>query len=273
MSYSAVMVHMDLDQSNDARLQIAGSLAARFDAALIGVAAAAPAEYAGDVSADTKAVLDRKALVDRMAGLEWSFRALAEKYVSDIEWRCGFARPADYVAAQARAADILVAGTLQRGAAFDRMRSLDPAELVMKAGRPVFMIPPDVAWLKTKTMLVAWKEGREARRAVWDALPLLRCAQEVNVVAIAEGATTPEQLRPQVNDVVAWLGRHDILGFGMVPEPVGSAADQLAIMASEMDADVVIAGAFSRAQITERVFGGVTQSILTRTNRCTFLAH
>ena len=40
MSYSTLMVHLDLDRSNDARLQIAGELAERFDARLIGIAAA-----------------------------------------------------------------------------------------------------------------------------------------------------------------------------------------------------------------------------------------
>ena len=39
MTYATVMVSLALDQSNEARLQVAGELAERFEAAIIGVAA------------------------------------------------------------------------------------------------------------------------------------------------------------------------------------------------------------------------------------------
>ena len=275
MSYSTVMVHVDLDHANDARLQIAGRLAARFDATLIGVAAGepGPTDHVEGAYLDARTARNRKALEERMINAEWRFRSVAERHVSDIGWRCALARPTDYLAQEARAADLLVTGTLQKGADFDPLSSPDPGDLAMKAGRPVLIIPPDVAWLQTRIMMVAWKDSREARRAIWDALPLLRCAQEVNVVAIPEGDADRADLRPQVDDVVSWLGRHGIAGFGMVPEPTESLAEQIAAIASELDADVVVAGAYSRARIAERIFGGVTQSILTRTTTCALLAH
>ena len=42
MSYRSLMVHVELDPSNDSRLTVAGMLAASFDASLIGIAAADP---------------------------------------------------------------------------------------------------------------------------------------------------------------------------------------------------------------------------------------
>ena len=39
MSYATLMVHLDLDQENDARLSVVGDLAERFTARVIGVAA------------------------------------------------------------------------------------------------------------------------------------------------------------------------------------------------------------------------------------------
>jgi hypothetical protein len=63
MSYATLMVHLDLDRSNDTRLRIAGELAARFDARLIGVAAGdiqAPLYFAeGNIASD---LLDRNRL-------------------------------------------------------------------------------------------------------------------------------------------------------------------------------------------------------------------
>ena len=40
MSYATLMVHLDIDRPNAARLQIAGELAERFEARLIGICAA-----------------------------------------------------------------------------------------------------------------------------------------------------------------------------------------------------------------------------------------
>ena len=42
MTYSSVMVHLDLDEPNDARLHVAGDLAEQFDAKLIGIACCQP---------------------------------------------------------------------------------------------------------------------------------------------------------------------------------------------------------------------------------------
>ena len=48
MTFSTLMVHLELEHSNDARLRIAGELAEQFNAKLIGIAAAnpQPAHYA-----------------------------------------------------------------------------------------------------------------------------------------------------------------------------------------------------------------------------------
>ena len=50
MTYATVMVSLALDQPNEARLQVAGELAERFESAIIGVAAAqfAPPLYFTD---------------------------------------------------------------------------------------------------------------------------------------------------------------------------------------------------------------------------------
>ena len=42
MTFSTLMVHLELEHSNDARLRIAGDLAEQFDAKLIGIAACDP---------------------------------------------------------------------------------------------------------------------------------------------------------------------------------------------------------------------------------------
>ena len=47
----------------------------------------------------------------------------------------------------------------------------------MAVGRPVLVVPPGLERLGLGCAVVAWKETREARRAVHDALPLLSLAE------------------------------------------------------------------------------------------------
>ena len=47
----------------------------------------------------------------------------------------------------------------------------DPSDLLMQAGRPIIVVPPALEWFDFRSVLVAWKDVREARRAVLDALP------------------------------------------------------------------------------------------------------
>jgi len=85
------------------------------------------------------------------------------------------------MARAARAADLIVVSPRTQGG---RARRVDPAEIVMTAGRPVLIVPDGAHLLRAKTIVIAWKDTREARRAVADALPLLRRAEEVIVQAV-----------------------------------------------------------------------------------------
>ena len=48
------------------------------------------------------------------------------------------------------------------------------------------MVPPEADRLVLKSAMVAWRDAREARRAVSDALPLLRKVEEVAVVELIQ---------------------------------------------------------------------------------------
>ena len=144
-----------------------------------------------------------------------------------VEWRGTLANPTSYVAQQARAADMIITGTNRDGWALDPARRLDPSALVMQVGRPVFFVPPEVERLNLTTALVAWKDTREARRAVWDALPLLQKAKEVTVAEVVEDEEGRGAARNRVDDVAGWLARHGVIADAIVPEAIGNAGEQL----------------------------------------------
>jgi nucleotide-binding universal stress UspA family protein len=275
MTYSSLMVHLDLYQPNDARLHVAGDLAEQFDARLIGIACCQPQPpvYAdGTFAQGIVRQLEAEAN-EKMNELEQRFRIAYQNRIKDIEWRRAYAQPADYVAREARAVDLVVTGADRIGGLSDPLWRLDPSELVMKLGRPIMIVPPEVNYLKLTSVVVGWKDTREARRAVVDALPLLQRAKEVTVVEIIEDDDDRHAAGHRVSDVAAWLGRHRVDACHMVPNLRGNAVEQLATHVSDIGADLIVAGAYGHSRLREWVFGGVTRDLITRAKVCSLLSH
>src|SRR5262249_46355443 len=154
VNYSTLMVHLELEHQNDARLQIASELAEQFDAKLIGIAASEPhpTYYSEGPLAQRMIEQEAEAVTKRMAEAEARFLAVAEKRARKIEWRSASDRPTDFVAREARAADLIITGSIRGASLLDAPYQLDPGDLVMKAGRPIFVVPPEVEFLKLKNV-------------------------------------------------------------------------------------------------------------------------
>jgi nucleotide-binding universal stress UspA family protein len=145
----------------------------------------------------------------------------------------------------------------------------------MQAGRPVLVVPDTVNWLDLRSVLVAWKDTPEARRAIAAALPLLRKAKDVIVAEIPEGEGGQSAAASRVRDVVGWLSRHGISASERVPE-LNEPRDpvvQLEEIAGAAGASLIVAGAYGHSRFRELILGGMTQHLLTQTGRCTLLSH
>jgi len=269
------MVHLDLHQPNDARLHVAGDLAEQFDAKLIGIASCQPkpSVYADGAFAQELVQKLQREAGEKLIALEHLFKTAFQNRIEDIEWRTSFASPTDYVAREARSADLVITGSNRGGAFLDPMWRPDPSELVMNLGRPMMVVPPEVDRMKLSSVVVGWKDTREARRAVVDALPLLQKAREVTVVEIIENDDDRSGAGRRVSDVVAWLGRHQVDACHMVPTHRGNAVEQLATHASDIGADIIVAGAYGHTRLREWVFGGVTNDLITTSRHCSLLSH
>jgi nucleotide-binding universal stress UspA family protein len=277
MTYASVMVSMAVNQPNEARLELAGQLAERFEADLIGIAAAQftpPLYFTDGQPAQTLIEEGEASIKHRLAELERQFRAANKNRARNLEWRCAVDFPARYVLQEARCADIIVSGG-QSPAFSDSFTLASPKDLVMQAGRPLLLVPDSAQWLDLRSVLVAWKDTGEARRAIIDALPMLRKAKEVTVAAIPEAATGRLATISQVRDVLGWLSRHGIIASERVPEinERENAAVQLDEIAGNIGANLIVAGAYGHSRFRELILGGVTQHLVTQTNRCALLSH
>ena len=273
MNYKSVMVSLALDKPNDACLAIAGDIAERFEARVVGIAASdlRPALYFAEGNHAEKLLVQEQAGVrKRLSELEMEFRTSVLRRAKSVEWRSTLGLPVPYVIQEARAADILVVGARPE-VIVDPCAAADPNHLVMQAGRPLIVVPPTSQWLDLRSVLVAWKDAREARRAVLDALPILAAAKDVTIVEIPEGGAHSDALS-HVEDVAAWLLGHGIVASTIVPEAKGKAAEQLDEIAANVGAGLVIAGAYGHSRLREWVLGGVTRHLTRESQRCAFLS-
>ena len=275
MTYATVMVGLSIDQPNEARLEIAGQLAERFGARIIGITAAEfspPLYFTSGEQAQKLLDQGRAAIKNRLAELESEFRAAMQNRVTEVEWRCAEDFPSRYIVQQARASDIIVVGEADRGIIADPFVQVSPSDLVMQTGRPLLVVPDACSWLDLRSVLIAWKDTAEARRAVADALPMLRKASDITIVEVVEELADRAAALSRLKDVAAWLSRHGVSASEQVPEECGEASAQLERVASEVGAGVVVAGAYGHSRLREWILGGVTRRLLNPSNRCSLLS-
>src|SRR5438876_6581597 len=274
MDYKTVMVGLAMDRRNDACLRVAGDVAERFGARIIGVAASdiRPPMYFAEGDFAQKLFDEEVAAIERrLSELEAEFRASVERRATAVEWRSARTLPVPYMLQQARAADILVIGARPE-TLVDPSAAADPSDLLMQAGRPLIVVPSTVEWLDLRSVLVAWKDVGEARRAVFDALPILAAAKEVTIAEILEQDGRRADALARVADVAAWLRSHGIAANTVVPEKAGGVTGQIENIAVNVGAGAVIAGAYGHSRFREWVLSGVTRHLATESRRCAFLS-
>lgn len=275
MTYKTVMVGLTLGQPNDARLEVAAQLAERFDARVIGAAAAEfspPLYFTEGEPAQRLIDQGRVAVKNRLEELESAFGAAMQNRALEVEWRCAEDFPTRFIVRQARACDIIVVGESSRGGLADPFVQVNPSDLVMQVGRPLLVVPDACTWLDLRSVLVAWKDTAEARRAVSDALPLLRKSTDITIVEIVEDEADRAAALLRIGDVVAWLSRHGVRASQQVPRQSGDAASQLERVAADVGAGVVIAGAYGHSRLSEWMLGGVTRRLINPGNHCSLLS-
>ena len=267
MSYVRLMVVQELDPALDDRLRIACGLAHKLGSELVGITSV---DLLDDFSYDKVIapglfVEHRQKVEARARAAEETFRSNARAWQLDSGWRVSLARRLEeFVAAEARSVDLVVAGVA-------RASDVNPADLIMSVGRPVLVVPPEAEELRFKTAIVAWKETRESRRAVADALPLLRAYETVHVIEIA-AKDEMANARTHVDDVADWLKRQGISSLPSVRETAGETSIELAERAFIEGADLIVAGAYGHSRMREWVLGGVTRDLLTRIPCCALLS-
>jgi len=260
--YATLLVHVEPGHAANHRVAVAAMLARDLDARLIGLGAETfdsyPASDAltGFGGGEWLALMQEQVNTDLQLA-EQAFRRDAAG--CELEWRSAQDSPSLAMARAARAADLLIASPPGKAG---KARAIDPAELVMTAGRPVLIVPEVSRHLRAKAIVVAWKDTREARRAVADALPFLRRAEEVIVQSVCPESEN-DSAAFVTGDVAATLKRQGVAARPTVAHGRNEeVVDILQRTAALAGADLIVAGAYGHSRAREWMFGGVTESLL-----------
>jgi nucleotide-binding universal stress UspA family protein len=272
MSYASIMVAVDDGRHARARVRLAADLAHRLGARLVGVGACMPEypRFYGETASPIDLIFDqiRLAALDRLASTEQAFRnaaCLNER----VTWRSALDFPVRFLEQQARAADLVVLGRHADDEGADPTVTLAVGDALMSVGRPTLVVPPSIEHLEANRILIGWKNTPQTRRAVSDAMPLLRRAEAVQVMRVAEGADLAE-----VEDVVRFLALHDVNARAHLAEPSGwTVADDLQSAAAGFGADLIVTGAYGYSRMREWFFGGVTRDLLAAASVCCLMSH
>src|SRR5204862_5422620 len=108
------------------------------------------ADFVGGEEADKPQVEEISTWLGRLGD---QFRSQAGD--NRAEWRAAVDFPTDFVVRQARAADLVVVGPDRTG---DYYRSLDPGTVIVKSGRPVFLVPSGLDAPHAQLTLIVWKK-------------------------------------------------------------------------------------------------------------------
>ena len=267
MTFRTIMVQLDVDAAAEPRLKFASELARQFEADLIAVAAAearfvVPVGDDGIVAADAMR-WQIEEIEARLIALEREFQSMTADNPR-ASWRGYVGDPTRLLASHARAADLIVVGSPGPAVIGDHNRTVDQGALILSAGRPILLASADLAPVRYESAVVAWKDTREARRAVVDAMPFLTKAQHVVVVTVENDEGKPA--RESAADVVLYLMKHGVKARSEVMDVGDSlAADALAEVASEIGANLIVSGGYGHSRLREWALGGVTRSLLRET--------
>lgn len=175
------------------------------------------------------------------------------------------------LAAEARTADLFI-GTRPYGTAGGDERIEE--EVLFKSGRGCLLVPPGgTSPASYDTIFVAWKNTREAARAVAEAVPFLQHASQVIVGLVEEeGASEQFGVEPGT-DIGRYLSRH---GVAAEIRPINGwvyAGEALLNEAQRTGAQMIVMGGYGHSRFREWVLGGATRHLLTHASVPVLIAH
>jgi nucleotide-binding universal stress UspA family protein len=168
----------------------------------------------------------------------------------------------DAIGRRARYADLTVVGPEMLAREMLKDKVVEGA--LFSSGKPLLLVPEGSRpTLKPKRVMIAWDSRLEASRAVREALEILARAEEVRIVLVDPAEGESGQGSEPGADVATYLARHGAkVTVDRLPSQGKTVAAMLRQHAVDTAAELLVIGAYGHSRLRERIFGGVTKSML-----------
>lgn len=184
-------------------------------------------------------------------------------------WREETGSVAEVLIRHGRLCDVVAAarparkkGSVLRSPAGENMESL-----LLRAGRPILMVPPGWSAHKVERAAFAWNESLEASRALAMTMPWLTQMDEVTVLL-------SRKREAGIPELTEYLSLHGVsANVKFLPDRPKSVGQAILDSCAESAVEMLIVGGFSHARSRELVFGGVTRHLLTNADLITVMVH
>lgn len=279
MSYKTILAILDTADNCTAVADFAFAIAAANGAHVIGLHAetiavvplVAPMEIPDPVAVQALQDMAHSETVD----IERIVRRKAQTEGISFEWR-SFASSTGYGSAplieSARSADLLIASQADPAKPSDS--HVDVNNFLLDSGRPVLMIPFVIRKPKPiKRVLIAWNGSKEAARATFDALPILKAADEVEVFSVDPVDNALQSAAVAGAEIAATLARHGVkvtLATATTTDRHASTAIENRL--SDSSIDLLVMGAYTHSRLWQLIFGGTTKTLLQSMTALTLLS-
>lgn len=197
---------------------------------------------------------------------------------SGLRWasETGVAQLADlgrHVASRARFSDLVV---LAQPYGDGHGAELEPVteSALFEAHTPALIVPDNAKPAPApQRIMIGWNESPEALIAVRAALPMLIQADVAHVVVIDPPTHGPNRSDPG-GMLSQYLARHHVkVEIDVLSKTLPRVSDVMMRHAADMDADMVVMGAYGHSRFREAVFGGATRYMLEQAKLPVFMAH
>jgi nucleotide-binding universal stress UspA family protein len=268
MSYKTLLVSLNEIERLDAVLSITAALAGTQKSHVVGLyVIPAPAVYPAVGPYVVPEVFDglTRYFEEQSRGARRKFEAAMKARELSCQWlevKALTSAISDTVSGMGRAADLVILSETNRdgrnGVELDFVENI-----ILGVGRPVLILPRSAsAEFDASAVVCGYNGSKEAARAVYDALPILKQAKRVRLLWVDPARELEPGALPGA-DMAESLRRHDVVVFAeSLPSHGLNPAEAIMAQAREQGAGLVVMGAYGHSRIREFVLGGATRHAL-----------
>ncbi|MCP3928388.1 MAG: universal stress protein [Bacteroidetes bacterium] len=275
MNYKDILVYLDDGKSNAERVKVALLLAKNHNAHLTGVTLVTDASLHKKLSANSVSTSTPIAEAEKITQ-QFNDLAAQQGISSDSHVITGAMTDVTHKIAQfARNFDLLILRQANPEYRDFTLIKEVTQEVILLSGRPIFFMPYIGAHrMPCKKAMIAWDGSPTATRAVHDALPMLSQIDDVVILVVEEGKQKTKKGELLAQNLVNHLKRHDV--NAKVNRVASGSIDVPTILLNEIsdnDIDLLVMGGYGTPSLKQKIFGGVTRTLLQSMLIPVFMSH